>query len=148
MSTSFSDLHPAIRALVVDDNASAYMYSVSTINEHIRLIIQSEENISVEESDPVVDPPVFSSVVSTTNQILIKLKAARSIISGVPNDFAYKSPVMMVRRKGLTNQILANIQRILASVEGRIHISSESEIDAYFTASLRSSDAISSVPSA
>ena len=146
MATAFSDLYPAIRALVVDTNSSAYVFTDETIDEHIRLIIQTEEELSIEE-DIGTSPPDFTEDVSLTNQVIVKLKAAISMISGVPNDFTYRSPVMLVRRKGLTNQVIANIQKILASIEGMIHFSSESEIDLYFTASLRSADEISSVPS-
>ena len=133
MATKFSELRPLIRSILGDTNPSALVYSDHTIDNHIRLIILSGDNSDIQESDPRVDPPVFTEDLSSQEKATIVFKAARGVISFIPNEFAYQTPVMKVRRKGVVSQILANIDRNLSDIEG-MPISSENEIEAYVNA--------------
>lgn len=115
MATSFDDVHSQIRVILGDVDSQNYRYAVTTLDEWLRLIVTAEQNAGIQENGT---SRVFTEDLSKVDQAILAYSVARGIISGTPDFFQYRTPVMTVARKGASQQMLSFIDRQLANLQG------------------------------
>lgn len=113
-ATTFDQILAYARPILGDDDDTNYLYRTSTLDQHLRLEIITRRDAAVLE---VGDTRVFTTELPLTVQAILAFRVARSIISGTPNHFSYKTPVTTVTRSGLAKQLLGHIDRTIARLE-------------------------------
>ena len=118
MATAFIDIFSQIRSIIGDTDEVVKMYSAEVLKDNIALasVILEDDEIVVDESG--------SELLSFTTDLTLKSKAkvvfktAECLMAGVPDEFAYVSPVMRVARKGQQKSLLRYIRDTLDSLVG------------------------------
>ena len=148
-ATTFDDILAYARPILGDDDDTNYQYRDSTLVQHLRLEIITRRDAAVQEAGSSQE---FTAELPLTVQAILAFRVARSIVSGTPNSFSYKTPVTTVSRSGLAKQLLSHIDRTIARLEnegGFLALQEDNEIFAMETWCQRwnrdFSDAISQV---
>jgi hypothetical protein len=140
MATKYADLHPYIRAVLGDTDASMYRYADSVLNQHIDLVILVLADLTIVKAVGIT-PPEFTQDLGANQQGTVVFKAARNIIAPQPDEFSYRTPVLSVVRKGQSRQLLLHIDTIIAELEGgSIYLRSDGELTALTNAVERFDD--------
>lgn len=127
--TSFSDLYGFIRALLNDNDSTAYTYSDEVLNSHIRLLINAKDDPNIQEDGSTAN---FTKDLTAKQKALTTFRVALQIISGTPDEFSYKTPVISVKRKnGILYQRMWLEKSIAEAEGGGIGFSYDSDIDHY-----------------
>lgn len=113
-ATTFNEILAYVRPILGDDDDTNYLYRDSTIVQHLRLEVITRRDAAVQEDG---NSQVFTSELEPTVQAILAFRVARSIVSGTPNHFSYKTPVTTVTRTGLAKQMLGHIDRTIARLE-------------------------------
>lgn len=128
MTTLFSELYGGIRALLGDNDSSNYQYTDEVLNQHIELVLYT-----IDDVEKVAGYPRFTTTITTKQKGVIVFTAVKGIVSNQPNEFSYKTPILQVRRKGKTAQLLSYIDKQLSEIQGGgIVFKGEGELDALF----------------
>lgn len=140
MATKFKDLARLIRKIVGDHDDRKHQFSDETIYDHIRITILELDETSIAEGDGLA----FTQDLSNVNVVRVIFRAARSLISPVPNEFSYKTPILSVRRKNAVIQILSRVEDAIANAEGgAIAFASDSFLEAFYQGPEKLADEIS-----
>jgi hypothetical protein len=115
MATSFDDVHGFVRPILGDVNSQNYRYAQSTLDAWLRLAIITEDKAGIQENGT---SRTFTEDVSNKDQAILAYSVARGIISGTPDFFQYRTPVMTVARKGASQQMISHIDRQLGDLRG------------------------------
>jgi hypothetical protein len=117
MATKFQEIRDLVRAIVADSDSQNFLYANETIDQHIKLIVMTEDDAAIQTDDDA-EVPSFTTSLPSTSKALMAYKVAQSIIAPNPDYFAYKSPVLTVTRGGGTTLLLAQIQKQLDRLQG------------------------------
>lgn len=114
MATTFSEVRRFVRKIVGDHDDRKHQFADETIDDHLRLVIMElNESLIVEGADQK-----FTQDLSNQDKVRVIFRTARSLVSPVPNEFSYKTPILSVRRKGAISQLLQRIDSAIDTAEG------------------------------
>lgn len=135
MATEVKEVRDFVRTVLGDSDSQRLLYSDATIDGHIKLLLIKENDHEIQVS-PV--PGEFTNDLTPTQKALTIYRTALSILSGQPDQFFYKSPVMSVSRKGGVLQLIAFINKQIADLQGgTIALAYDTELDAMINGSWR-----------
>jgi hypothetical protein len=121
MGTTYKTIRKFIRAALLDNDKDRFLYTEEVLDAQIEL---SNLYLDVNGSHAVGtnsdgDPTGFYINDLTNQQVLIlTIKTAIRMLSGVPDNFTYQSPVISVSRRGGVQTLINSLQLLLADVEG------------------------------
>lgn len=115
MATTFDSVHIYTRTILGDKDSQNYRYATTTLDTWLRLEIIRRQDAGVQEDG---SSRQFTTDLSSVDQAILAYRVARGIISGTPDFFQYRTPVMTVSRKGASKQMLSYIDRQLSDLEG------------------------------
>lgn len=134
-----------MRALLGDyglEDPSDPDYSNAVLNQHINMALalindDSLDSVEVAEVPPSEGIPgtpadwAFTTDLPRGKRAAIALKAARTVIAPEGTDFAYKTPVHSVTRKGGAQALRLFIDQALVQLEGRrLAIATQTDLEA------------------
>lgn len=126
MSTGFSEIRDFIRSAVMDLDANCYRYSDAILNAQIRLSILNLDESTYTE----VSSETFNDLSNKEKAILV-LQTAVHLVANIPDTFEHKSPVMQVKRKGISSVLLASLQaRLDGLTSGSFFVESDTDFNA------------------
>ena len=134
MATEFKTIRDFVRPVLGDTDAQRLLYSDNTLNQHIRLLILKEDDPEIQEGAE----GEFATALTAKQKALTVYRTARSVLSGQPDEFSYKGPVMSASRKGGVLQLLAYIDRQISDIEGgETMVLYDTELDALLNGAYR-----------
>jgi hypothetical protein len=140
MATTFSSLYQRVRDLLGDTDPLVRQYPDSVLRSQMELAVVTAEVIGVDVEDDL-NPESFSEVLTAKQRALAVFLTLRSILSYVPNEFAYAGPVMTIRRKGNATSMLNFVQSMLDRLNGdTCPISQETEYEHFMNSAARHAD--------
>lgn len=147
MATTFEEIRDYVRPLVGDNDASAFRYSDSVLNQHIRLIIiRTDDADIVEDTEANEGEEAFTLTLDNKDKALLAYRVAQSLIVHLPKEFSYRTPVLSVTRKGITQELLSHLEDQIIKLENggsSIAISSDHFIEALINGTQRFIDEFS-----
>jgi hypothetical protein len=124
--SDYEEIINHIRSLTFDSDPLKSRIPDTILKNYIRLVIPV---ISFSVTFDSVNE-IFDKELNETQKLEIALRASLYIMSGMPEDFSYRNPVMSARRKFNVRNITSRIQKMLdAILGGRLIASSTNEID-------------------
>lgn len=114
MATSFETIRDYIRAALLDTNSEQFIYTDEALNSQIRFSILVFNDDAYQEGAL----EEFSDDLTQLEKAVFSLRTAIRILSGLPDDFAYKSPVLTVSRKRQKADLLSHLQTLLDDALG------------------------------
>lgn len=112
--TDFQKVVLFTRALVHDTDPEAYIYTDTTIKMNVRISMPSLSFSC--QFDSMND--IFNKVLSESEALEIACRASLVILSGVPEDFSYRTPIMQGRRKQAVIKMIEIVEGILQKLSG------------------------------
>lgn len=131
MATTLAEIRSLIRAAVLDTDSENLMYGNDALNGQIAFQMVA---LRVEQPNgPYVlaDASNFTSVLTPLQSLRLALPIALRLVSGTPNEFSHRSPVLTVSRKGGQRELAESIEALIDEVEGnRCPITVDNEFNA------------------
>lgn len=125
MATLLSQIRSYIRAAVQDYDSNCYIYSDQALNQQIDLTIlelsfdpNNPQNESISDAYAQDVDGNFVNTLTIQQKLVLGISTSIRLLSGTPNEFAWRSPAMSVSRKGGVNQLLDRLQDMLSSAYG------------------------------
>ena len=125
MGTTLTQIRGYIRAAVQDYDANCYLYSDAALNQQIDLTIlelsfdpNNSSSESIAASYEQDGDGNFVNNLTIQQKLVLGISTAIRLLSGVPNEFSWRSPAMSVTRKGGVMQLLDRLQDMLSSALG------------------------------
>lgn len=123
MGTPFRIIRKFIRAALLDNDKDAFLYSDEALDDQIRFSnLTLDENGSHSEVMGTEDEDhgtgSFTHTLTNQQVLILTIKTAIRILTGVPDNFVYQSPVLSVSRRGGTHSLLLSLRALLDEVEG------------------------------
>lgn len=124
MGTAISEVLVYIRAAVQDYDADCYLYTDQALQQQVSLTVLqlSFDPISGTEVTTYAQDGDGNFIGDLTSQqkLIVGIKTAIRLLSNVPREFSYKSPVFSVTRKhGNSNTTLLDaLDEMLTAAEG------------------------------
>lgn len=114
-----------MRALVQDTHPVIRTYSDSALDSQIRFSLLQHDWSEKPDTLEVLE-------ISKHDTLIVSLEIAIRLLSGRPDDFSYRNPVLSVNRRGTTNKLLGHLEDLLAELQGgRFALSVETDITAF-----------------
>jgi hypothetical protein len=135
-NTSFEEVRDFIRAAVLDMDETNLIYTDNALDSQIRWELNLRQSSPYGNNDKCNllaegDRSYFTSILTPIQKSILSLRCAIRLISSKPEDFSYKTPVMSIARKGQTRELLEDLRRSLADVEGgRFAVASDTDFSA------------------
>ncbi len=112
---TFTTIRDFVRILVGDVDTVVTIYSDAVLNSHIRLVLITEDDTSVQESGST---EAFTLPLTNAQIALLVYRTARSLIVNMSDTFSYKTPVLAIMRRGGIRQLLSHIDEKIAEIGG------------------------------
>lgn len=111
-----------IRSLIYDNDPIRKIRTDAMLKAYISLVIPV---LSFDISFDSVNE-IFSSALSESNKLEIACRVSIIILSGMPEDFSYRNPVMSARRKFNVISMITRLEELLGSITGGKFASADS----------------------
>lgn len=136
MSTQFDDLETLMSIALGDTDADAPCYPANVLDGHIRLVIMQLNDPTITESS--LGSRQFGGDLTVLQQGRVIYRGCRSVISGTPDHFTYRTPLLSIVRDRGAQQLRSYFDQQITSLEGKLSVmTAMSELDEMVQSTLR-----------
>jgi len=133
-ATNFAELHPFVRAVLGDTDQQRRMFKDDVLNSHIRLLIFQQGNLDYQE---VGNTAKFNVELTPLQKASAVYKVSKAIVSHMPTNFSYRTPVHAVSRGCGMTQLLAYIEEQLSEIDGGSPMAYDTDLSAILNGAWR-----------
>lgn len=115
MATTFEEIRSYVRVILGDDDSQNYVYTDEALNQHIRLQVYALQNSGVQEDG---SSESFTQTLLGVTIAELAYRVSKGVISGTPDFFQYRTPVMSATRSGSARQLIDHCEQMIGDLQG------------------------------